>query len=161
MSDGLGDDTLTIRRATAADIPVLLALRLDDLRASAEAPLSEEEETDLARRLDAFLQEAVGGQTWAVVVAETAEGLVGTTYLYALPRLPRADARWGYGYLSGVYVRPAHRRRGIGRALVVAAVGYAREIGLAEAFLWHTDATRDWYVRGGWQASPATLEHLL
>lgn len=92
----------------------------------------------LTREVDAFL---TGDGLWKlgresipflVLVAEReAEGIVG--FLEASLR-PFADGcrTAPVGYLEGWYVAPAHRRRGIGSALVRAAEGWARSSGCRE-----------------------------
>lgn len=52
-------------------------------------------------------------------------------------------------WLAGLYVAPAHRRHGVGAALVRAIEGQARQRGHHRLFLYTTDAA-DYYQRLGW-----------
>ncbi|MFL9499101.1 GNAT family N-acetyltransferase [Rhodopseudomonas palustris] len=52
-------------------------------------------------------------------------------------------------WLAGLYVAPAHRRHGVGAALVRAIEGQARQRGHRRLFLYTTDAA-DYYQRLGW-----------
>lgn len=51
---------------------------------------------------------------------------------YALAvRIPKADERLGFLFVDELYVLPAYRRRGVGRALLVEIQALARRLGLA------------------------------
>lgn len=52
-------------------------------------------------------------------------------------------------WLAGLYVAPAHRRHGVGAALVRAIEDQARQRGHRRLFLYTTDAA-DYYQRLGW-----------
>jgi len=63
--------------------------------------------------------------------------------------LRRAPAR--EGELMNVYVRPSFRRRGLGAALVRAALDEARALGLERVTLQPTDDSRRIYERAGFR----------
>ncbi len=58
------------------------------------------------------------------------------------------------GRVGGMWVDAAHRRQGVGRALLDAVVAWARERGFARLELWapaHSAAARALYTRGGFR----------
>jgi ribosomal protein S18 acetylase RimI-like enzyme len=59
------------------------------------------------------------------------------------------------GWIGGLGVRASHRRRGVGRALMDAAVARMRELGYEQATLWVLDGNeraRRFYEKHGWRA---------
>lgn len=69
---------------------------------------------------------------YAVLVAETDDGLAGFAEVSLRSYADGCDAANPVGYLEGWFVTEAARRRGIGAALVKAAENWARERGCLE-----------------------------
>jgi ribosomal protein S18 acetylase RimI-like enzyme len=116
--------TYNIRRLDASDLPLFRPLRLDALRLHPEAFGSsfEEESQDppqeLVRRFLQLPAVTFGGFA--------SEALVGAAGLLMQTRLKTRHK----GHVFGVYVDAAHRRGGLGRALVDAVIEHARDAGL-------------------------------
>ncbi len=118
--------------SSIADAPAGPAVRPEGLLAEVHGRPGRAVTTWLARHRSA----AGGSAAWQAV------GLV--TLVESRGR--GGDARWSIGWLL---VRPESRGQGVGRALVAAAVGHARESG-AEA-IWAETST-DWPAAAFWQA---------
>lgn len=85
---------------------------------------------------DVLLAEVDGVAAGVVVVGYTAEGFIGTNRALddsdsLLPPQPHSDA----AYLSNMAVAPKHRRKGIGRTLVLAAADSAAARGCSKLYL--------------------------
>lgn len=134
---------LSIRPATPADIPLLLTL-IREL-AAYEQLLHKVEVTEA--RLDAalfgprpaaeaILAEAAGIPAGYALVFSTFSSFVGNPGLW----------------LEDIYVRPAHRNQGIGRALFLHVVGLARARGCGRlewsALDWNEPALRFYQAQG-------------
>ena len=66
--------------------------------------------------------------------------------------------RSGAGRVGGMWVDPAWRRRGVGRALLDAVFGWARERGLGRLGLWapaHSPAALGLYAHAGFRETGA------
>ncbi len=116
---------VTVREATPEDLPDLLAmwqelrplgLRLDRSAATAT------ESGVLAR-----LAQAQANPDVRVVVATIGDEVVGMAVLTHQPFAALFDTR--AAHVNYLHVRPAHLRKGAGRALVAAAAGFAEEHG--------------------------------
>ena len=121
-----------IRRIEASEGSGLRELRL---RALADSPgaFGSTLELELAFDDTAWEERARGGALTAesaTFVAENRAGLVGMVVVAAAPGDP-ARAK-----ISGMWVDPAERRSGIGRALLEAAADWALAAGMAELALW-------------------------
>jgi ribosomal protein S18 acetylase RimI-like enzyme len=135
-----------IRPATPADEPVLRALDLDNWTTlSSPAPMPPRQRER---------QFEIDG----VLVAEVEAGIAG--YVKLGPVLPLEASRHVLE-IKGLAVDPAHRRRGVGRALMHAAIHAAREAGarrLTLRVLGHNTAARDLYAACGFEVEGVLRE---
>ena len=74
-----------------------------------------------------------------------------------MPPLPE-DARTLEGYLVNMYVKPEHRLRGIGKALLDECLADARASGLRRLNLHATDAARPLYHQVGFTSNDRWME---
>jgi GNAT superfamily N-acetyltransferase len=115
-------ETDSVRLATRADLPAILVLyaQLND-----EAPIS----LSQARRL--FRQAGQRGQVY--FVAERGGLVAGTCNLTIVPNLTRGGRP--YAVIENVVVDSSLRGAGLGKALMEAAVGRARDSGCYKVLL--------------------------
>ena len=114
---------LTIRATRADDAPRLRALRVEALTSSPTSFGSAAEDVDTFD----WTRIATGSADDAVFVAEHDGNLVGMTGIRRSARRKEVH----FGFIWGVFVQPAHRRRGVAQALLNAAVEWARASGVA------------------------------
>jgi GNAT superfamily N-acetyltransferase len=81
------------------------------------------------------------------LVATHDDTLLGSVSL--LPEDPPAPAKFA-PFLATLFVRPEARQRGVGAALVRAAVAEASTLGIPELHLWTPDSA-GFYLRLGWR----------
>jgi ribosomal protein S18 acetylase RimI-like enzyme len=80
-------------------------------------------------------------------------------YIAEVDGVPAGAVSVGKGFLSTLYVLPAHQGSGIGSALHDLALARLREQGFQEARLWtleRNDAGRRFYERRGWSLTDET-----
>ena len=113
-----------IRPTTRADAPRLRELRLEALRGNPLAFTADlaESENKPAEHWDELAARGTGAGKEVIVVAEAGGEFVGMTGVYTPPQPKLAHA----GSIWGVYVRESARGRGIGEAMVHAALDWAR-----------------------------------
>ncbi|MFJ6772900.1 GNAT family N-acetyltransferase [Kitasatospora sp. NPDC091257] len=139
---------LTIRRATADDLPAIVTMLADDpLGATRESP------DDLTPYRAAFAR-LDGDPHQHLVVADRAGRTVGTLQLTVVPGLSRAGAT--RTIIEGVRIHAEERGSGLGTDLIRWAVDRSRELG-ADLVQLTSDATRTdahrFYERLGFTAS--------
>jgi len=118
------------RRATRGDLAALTAHWLALTRHHAEFDRQFALRAGADRRARELLGELLGRPDTAIFVVDAASGLAG----YAIVRVdeaPPIHAETCRAEISDLYVAPAARRAGVGRALVASATGWARERGVA------------------------------
>ncbi len=124
--DGQG---IEVRTAGIGDIPLLTALRLEFSR-----DIRPERGDDVDGRVKAatleYMEGGMAEGTFLGYLAQRDRETAGACGLliYDLPPLI-GRLRRRQGHLLSFYVRPAHRRRGVGRALMVHVIRDARERG--------------------------------
>jgi ribosomal protein S18 acetylase RimI-like enzyme len=134
---------LPVRRAGAADIDAIVALRIDFERITRDSGSMDEG----ARRaeLAGLLGPDLASGRLLCWLAADGDRPVAQAALRLLPG--------GTGELMNVYVAPAFRRRGLGAALVASAIAEAAERGLARVTLEPTEDSRALYERAGFVAA--------
>jgi GNAT superfamily N-acetyltransferase len=142
-------DSLSVRAATLDDIATVLELRLALLREYEAHPFYENLRADArVRALELYRSQLVSPYE-TIFLAERHRGAVGILRCvdsYGSPLL--APER--YCYVSSVYVVQAERRRGVLRAMLVAAEQWCDERAISEMRL--NNSTRSETARGAWQA---------
>lgn len=137
-----------IRRAVPDDAYTLARLRhemwneMDPDRPAA---------SDYRERLFVYWYETLSAGRTVAWLAEGAAGPVGMValLLHHHPPVPISERR--RGYVTAVYVRPESRRQGLGRALMEAAIDFAREQGLQRLELRTSQAGRPLYTALGFK----------
>jgi ribosomal protein S18 acetylase RimI-like enzyme len=128
-SRGADEPLLRIRPATRADADVVVAM-VHELCAC-------EGESGSAFTREVFERDGCGpGAAFALLLAERGRAVVG--YVQCLPAYDSGFAQRGV-FVSDLYVRPAERRRGVGRALLAAAARAVQTDG--GGYLWLTSRT--------------------
>ena len=126
---------MTIRPGTAEDIPAVLPLvaktiafheELDPARFGA-APQAH-------RRYDGWMRRTAGNEDGAFFVAEDGGQVIGFVLgqiqeEYAMYRTGR------YGMVHDLWVEPEHRRKGLAKALMLAALDHFRRAGIGQVRL--------------------------
>lgn len=151
---------MLVRALTVDDAAAYLALRQQSLREEPMAFLSSPED-DVARTLDAVraqLQRAPQSMTFGAFDP----GLIGILGVHRDHHIKAAHKV----HLWGMYVAPAHRRRGVAAALLAAVLEHARALpGVAWAHLSVSataPAAQRVYERAGfrvWGSEPDALRH--
>ena len=87
------------------------------------------------------------------VVGGVEVGMVNLAFFERMPRPDQAGSRWCY--LGNAYVLPKHRDRGVGAALLAAAVDHARACDAMRLVLSPSERSAPFYRRAGF--GPATM----
>jgi GNAT superfamily N-acetyltransferase len=112
-----------------------------------------------ARFADWWAAEAGRRLTWVATVGDEPVGMLNVTVFERMPRPGRAPSRWGY--LGNAFVLAAWRDRGIGGALLDAALAHARAAGFARMVLSPSERSVPFYARAGFTPATSLLLHPL
>ncbi len=93
-------------------------------------------------------------------IAEQGVTPIGMTMLLLHHHPPRPTSEARRGYVTSVYVAPEHRRRGVGRALMEAAIAYGREQGLQRLELRTSEQGRALYEAVGFRPQEVMMLRL-
>jgi GNAT superfamily N-acetyltransferase len=98
------------------------------------------------------MQDRLANTSWLCWVAEAGGAIVGHAWLDIMEKIPNPGPEDElHGYITNVYVQDAQRNRGIGAALLEAALNYCRENHVDSVILWPTDKSRPLYARHGFE----------
>jgi GNAT superfamily N-acetyltransferase len=103
-----------------------------------------------------FLASALESGRWGIWVADVDDRLLGTVSVHLIERAPRPvrSYRWK-AYVTSAYVEAPVRNRGIGRALLDAAVTWARQHGAGSCIVWPSRRSVPFYTRAGFVGTTA------
>jgi GNAT superfamily N-acetyltransferase len=149
--------SVSFRRAVMDDAGVLARLRWDG--ADVEQTGGRQIGAQFAARFGEFVWTAVDGEDWVIWVAERDGRVIGHAYVAVVgmvPRPGRLARRWGH--VSGLYVDPEERGKGVGSGLVRRAGEWAKETGLEFLLLAAEDGYVSLYERAGFTRSADLLE---
>jgi aminoglycoside 6'-N-acetyltransferase I len=116
---------MIVRPATAADVPAIGQLA-HALWPDGSAAEHGEHAAEIAGGAP------VSTLPLALLVAEVGGELVGFVEVGLRSHADGCDPRRPVGFIEGWYVAPAHRRGGVGRALIAAAEAWSRDRGARE-----------------------------
>jgi GNAT superfamily N-acetyltransferase len=150
---------LTVRRATAADIPALVELRVAfDQELAGGMPMGPADEH--RARIDAYLRSHVPDGRFRVWVADAAGEVVGMAGLVVVDRPPHPRSRRApEAMVFNVMTTPAWRRRGVGRAVMGAVIADGRALGCRRLLLRTSDDGSHLYAALGF-ADPGNWRQL-
>ena len=134
--------------ATADDIPELARLRWQLYVEQDGEPTESPQE--YRERFARFAGSALASDTWRSWVARDGDRLAAAMWLHTVPRIPVPGKRAGpIGYLTNVYVEPAHRNAGLGARMLDQIRLWCRSEGFSTVIVWPTEHSRSFYRRGG------------
>jgi ribosomal protein S18 acetylase RimI-like enzyme len=149
-----GTVAFRVRPAQPADVPALMRLKLK---------LAEGENSQHAVRASAaaWLRDGFGGRAgFCAFVAEEDGAVVGMATCSQ-----RVITGWDGPviFLQDLFVEPAHRRRGIARALTARVAAYARQLGspIVELTVRSDNPAQSFYRENGFQLLPQCLTYVL
>jgi GNAT superfamily N-acetyltransferase len=151
---------IRIRWGRPADAETLARLRYDfrtDLDPPAETP-----QAFSARCATWMHRQLAPGSSWLCWIAELGDEIVGAVWLELIEKLPNPVAeRERHGYITNLYVRPAHRGNGAGTLLLRRALAECESRGVDAVLLWPTPGSRSLYQRLGFAPPEDLLERRL
>jgi GNAT superfamily N-acetyltransferase len=138
---------VTIELAKIDDVDALARLRWE-LYVEQDGEL---EPFDTYRdRFATFAREALSTDRWHAWVARDATRPVGAMWLHTVDRIPVQGKIAGpIGYLTNVYLVPAHRNGGLGSRMLREVLGWCRVERFSCVITWPTPRSRPFYRRGG------------
>jgi GNAT superfamily N-acetyltransferase len=143
--------SIAIRLASEADLPALAALRR---QWTAELDGHVDDRAFADAFADWWVDERERRTIW-LAEGGTPVGMVNLVEFRRMPRPGRPPSAWGY--LGNVYVQPAHRNRGVGGALLGAAVAEARRRGYERVVLNPSEPSVSLYLRAGFAPANGLL----
>ncbi|MCX6017423.1 MAG: GNAT family N-acetyltransferase [Chloroflexi bacterium] len=146
-----------VRPAQSTDANVLARLRYEFRSTLGDAV---EDRDGFIERATVWLTDRLSSDRWRAWLVESDDGaVVGHCFLQIVEKLPNPveEAEW-IGYVTNVYVAPAHRRLGCATRLLDAALEHCRIHGAYSIILWPTDESRAMYERRGFVVPNRLME---
>lgn len=143
---------VTYRMATAEDAEALARLRLE-LLLEEHAEDHVDADAYVAAHVRQIQPELARGThcSWLAEVDGEPVASVVLTWSVSPPHFDRSERK--RGFVSSVYTRPAYRRQGIGRRLMLLLVEHARREHVTVLVLWPSEMGEPFYESLGFQPS--------
>lgn len=122
---------ITVRRATPADLPVVVELRLALLRENDRHPIYGRLRVDARERAFDVFDAQLRAPNEVMLLAESGDEILGILRCVETFNTPLLHPE-RYCYVSSVYVRPRSRRHGVLTSLLADAEAWCAERGLTE-----------------------------
>jgi len=147
----------TLREATVGDVQAVAQHRVAMFRDMGVLP--EAEADALAASSAAFLARVIPSGDYRGWIAERDGEVIAGAGVVLRPLLPRPGHLDGgvEAYVLNVYTEPAHRRRGIARALMEAVLAWCRSEQVARVTLHASDEGRPLYLTLGFAGTNEML----
>lgn len=146
----MGEEAAVVRKADARDVDRVRALRRAWCRELDEAEPAEDGFDDSFARW--FSAELAHRQFFLAERGTEPVGMLNLTVFERMPRPGRASSLWCH--LGNAYVLTEHRNRGVGRALLDAAVTWAEGAGAVRIVLAPSERSLPLYERAGFADPP-------
>jgi len=137
----------TVRRATVADVPVLVEFRLAFVH---ELTVNEADDHDVRREVESYLLRSIADESFVAWLAESGGEAVGTAGMVPYERMVARGTVGREAYVMNVYTLPEWRKRGIGEAMMNEIVAFAGERDIKLALL-ATEDGRGLYSKTGFR----------
>lgn len=137
-----------VRRATVADLAVVVELRLALLREYSNHPVYGQLRHDVDTRAVPVFEQQIKATDQAIFLADRGDDVAGIARAADVKGSPLLLPE-RYCYVTSVYVRPAHRHHGVLSALMDHVEDWARSRGLTEMRL-HNSTLND-TARSAWE----------
>jgi GNAT superfamily N-acetyltransferase len=145
-----------VRRAGPGDAGAMAVMRYV-FRTELAAPA--ESRREFVERATAWLARRLEQGSWTGWLALAEEQPVGLVLVHLVEKVPNPVVEpESLGYVSSLYVRPQHRERGTGDALLRTAVDFCRDQGVEFVVLWPSPRSVPLYERHGFQHSGHLME---
>ncbi|MFD9734582.1 GNAT family N-acetyltransferase [Umezawaea sp. NPDC059074] len=143
--------TVSIREAGEHDTAALAALRREWSEEQAGHPLGDDDFEECFAQW--YAAEAPRRAAFVAELGGKAIGMMNLALFDRMPKPGRSASRWAY--LGNAFVLADHRNRGIGTALLDAAVAHARALDCARVVLSPSERSVRFHQRAGF--GPATM----
>lgn len=149
---------MLIREAAVEDLELVVNLRLRFLAEHRHLG-PDEFPASFVKTTREFLHRHLDEETARSWLATDQGVVTGVVTMLILDLAPRPEDASGLeGYIVNMYVDRAHRRRGVGKALLGQCLNAATEIGLRRLLLYATDDGRSLYEGAGFVTNPHWME---
>ncbi|WP_112263628.1 GNAT family N-acetyltransferase [Lentzea terrae] len=149
--------TVSIRQTGEHDTTALATLRRAWSEEQAGQPLDDDDFEECFAQW--YTAEAPRRAAFVAELGGKAIGMMNLALFERMPKPGRSASRWAY--LGNAFVLADHRNRGIGTALLDAAVTYARARNCARIVLSPSERSVRFYQRAGFGPATMLLAHVL